>query len=108
MTKTNTLTLCLVVALATLAFSDSAFAQAASNSTSASGDWYEPIISLFETVQTGVGKIGTIVIGLGVMGLGVWAGLTGRMDWVRAGMIIFGGVLVTSGPAISAGLFGGS
>lgn len=108
MTKTNTLTLCLVVALATLAFSDSAFAQAASSATSASGEWYDPIVSLFETVQTGVGKIGTIVIGVGVMFLGVWAGFTGRMDWIRAGMIIFGGVLVTSGPAIASRLFGGS
>ncbi|RCK43682.1 hypothetical protein TH25_21280 [Thalassospira profundimaris] len=105
MTKTNTLTLCLVVALATLAFSDPAFAQA---NTSTGSEWYDPIISLFESIQTGVGKIGTIVVGLGVMVLGVWAGFTGRMDWVRAGMIVIGGVLVTSGPAISAGLFGGS
>ncbi|RCK42010.1 hypothetical protein TH25_23125 [Thalassospira profundimaris] len=105
MTK-NKLSLCLLVAVATVILTEPAFAQAAS--TSASGEWYEPIISLFESVQTGVGKIGTIVVGLGVMALGIWAGLTGRMDWIRAGMIVIGGVLVTSGPAISAGLFGGS
>ncbi|MEQ5777606.1 TrbC/VirB2 family protein [Thalassospira sp. NFXS8] len=105
MTK-NKLSLCLLVAVATLILTEPAFAQAAS--TSASSDWYEPIVSLFETVQTGVGKIGTIVIGVGVMFLGIWAGFTGRMDWIRAGMIIFGGVLVTSGPAIASRLFGGS
>ncbi|AUG51513.1 TrbC/VirB2 family protein [Thalassospira marina] len=105
MTKKNTLTLCFVVALATLAFSDPAFAQ---TSTATGSEWYDPITSLFDNIQTGVGKIGTIIIGLGVMSLGVWAGFTGRMDWVRAGMIVFGGVLVTSGPAISAALFGGS
>jgi type IV secretory pathway VirB2 component (pilin) len=102
----NTLTLCLLVAVATLLLCQPAFAQAVS--TSSSSEWYEPITSLFENIQTGVGKIGTIIIGLGVMTLGVWAGFTGRMDWIRAGMIVFGGVLVTSGPAISAALFGGS
>ena len=72
------------------------------------GSWVDPIIDLFLSIQTGLGKLGAIVVGIGVMVLGLWAGLSGRMDWSRAVWIVFGGVLVVSGPALSSALLGGS
>ena len=88
---------------ATLMMVEPAWAQAGSN---VDGSWVDPIVNLFKSIQSGLGQLGAIVVGLGVMVLGLWAGLSGRLDWNRAIWIVLGGMLVVAGPQISESLLG--
>lgn len=69
-----------------------------------SADWIEPASKLAETLQSGLVQIGGPVVGIGVVVIGIWAGVTGRMQWERVGMVIVGGLLITVGPATITGL----
>ncbi len=69
-----------------------------------SADWIEPASKLAETLQGGLVQIGGPIVGIGVVVIGIWAGVTGRMQWERVGMVIVGGLLITVGPATITGL----
>jgi type IV secretion system protein VirB2 len=64
-----------------------------------SANWIEPASKLAETLQSGLVQIGGPIVGIGVVVIGIWAGVTGRMQWERVGMVIVGGLLITVGPA---------
>lgn len=67
--------------------------------SSGSGDWIEPASGLAESLQSGLVQVGGPIIGIGIVVIGLWAGITGRMPWERVGMVVIGGLLITVGPA---------
>ena len=66
----------------------------------ATGDaWVKPATGLIDSLRVGMVQIGAAVVAVGIIGVGIWAGLSGRMDWSRFGYVLFGGVLVMAGPS---------
>ncbi len=72
--------------------------------SSPNGDWIKPASDLANTLQSGLVQIGGPIIGIGVIALGLWAGIAGRLEWQRVGFILLGGLLVTVGPAVVTAL----
>lgn len=83
-------------ALLLLLTSDFAMAQ--------SSDWVKPAGDLIGDLQSGLIQIGIPVVGLGIIILGIWAAITGRIDWMRMAMIAMAGLLITAGPTIMGAL----
>ncbi|MEP3246733.1 MAG: TrbC/VirB2 family protein [Sneathiella sp.] len=82
------------------------YALAQSTGNSGNGNWIEPASELAETLQGGLVQIGGPIIGIGIVVIGLWAGITGRMPWERVGMVVIGGLLITVGPSIMTNLLG--
>lgn len=70
----------------------------------ASADWIKPATTLVETLRTGVVQIGAALVGLGIVAIGVWMGISGRGEWSRLGYAIAGGILIMAGPEAIATL----
>ena len=71
----------------------------------AAGDeWVKPAEGLIAALQSGLVTAGLALAGIGVIALGIWGAVTGRMDWGRFGYVILGGVLVMVGPRVIAAL----
>jgi|TARA_R110000772_G_scaffold268526_1_gene395939 conjugal transfer pilus assembly protein TraA len=81
------------VAAAVVAASSPAFAQSASG-------WEEPALKVIEVLESGFVKIASLVIGIGIIGLGAWGALTAKLDFMRFAMIFIGGLLVVAGPTM--------
>jgi type IV secretory pathway VirB2 component (pilin) len=69
-------------------------------------DWVKPAENLIGDLTGGLVQIGIPVVGLGVIILGIWAAISGRIDWMRMGMILVAGILITLGPSIMSTLLG--
>ncbi len=68
-----------------------------------SDKWIAPGVEILDDLTAGLVKIGIPLVGIGVVALGIWAGVSGRMEWTRVGMIVAGGVLIAFGvDAVSA------
>ncbi len=63
--------------------------------------WEEPATGLMEVLESGLVKIGVVLIGIGVIAYGMWGAVTARIDWTKFGMILIGGLLVMTGPTMS-------
>ncbi len=61
-------------------------------------DWVQPATDLIESLESGLVKIGTVVVGVGVIIVGLVACLTSRMDWSKFGYVLMGGILIMTGP----------
>jgi type IV secretory pathway VirB2 component (pilin) len=61
--------------------------------------WVQPATELLDVLEGGLVSIGAPIIGIGIIGLGLWSSLAGNMDWKRLGFVILGGILVMAGPA---------
>tara|TARA_R100000322_G_scaffold114627_1_gene73639 strand:- start:3858 stop:4172 length:315 start_codon:yes stop_codon:yes gene_type:complete len=94
------LTIAALVALATICVVDPALAQDVGGDTGGD-EWWTPITELFTVLQTGIGKIGSYVVGIGLCIIGVIGAVTGRLDSNRIIIIILAGILVVSGPTIA-------
>lgn len=70
----------------------------------ADDDWVKPGTSLIDTLQSGLVTIGALVVGIGVIGVGLWAAATGHLDLKRLAMVIIGGILIMAGPAMIAAM----
>lgn len=70
----------------------------------ADGSWIDPGVDLIDKLAAGFMKAGPPIIGLFVLGLGFYAGFTGRMDWGRAITIILAGFLIMFGGGVVADL----
>lgn len=77
----------------------------ASHPAFAAAEWTDPIVTFIESLTSGLGRIGSLVLGLGIIVLGLWAAMTGRMDWNRFAFALIGGMLVMVGPTIVSSLF---
>jgi type IV secretory pathway VirB2 component (pilin) len=64
-----------------------------------SGDWVKPSEGILTSLTDGLVYIGGPLLGLAIAGLGIWAGITGRMEWTKVGYVILGGIFVMAGPA---------
>lgn len=62
-----------------------------------SDKWITPATGVLDDLTAGLIKIGIPVVGIGIMALGIWAALSGRIDWSRAAMIVVGGILIAFG-----------
>lgn len=71
-------------------------------------DWVQPATDLIESLESGLVKIGTVVVGVGVIIVGLVACITNRMDWNKFGYVLMGGVLIMTGPAAVRALLSAS
>tara|TARA_R110000868_G_scaffold324030_7_gene584958 strand:- start:709 stop:1029 length:321 start_codon:yes stop_codon:yes gene_type:complete len=78
----------------------------ASPAAAQDANWVAPITDFLETLTTGLGQLGSAVLGIGIIAIGLWASWTGRMDWPRFGFALVGGILVMLGPTLVTNLFG--
>lgn len=69
--------------------------------------WEAPFIEVLDSLTSGLGTMGSIILGIGIMALGAWAAMTGRMDWNRFIFVVIGGILVMAGPTAAKALMGG-
>lgn len=69
-------------------------------------EWTDPIITILESLTSGFGVIGGLIVGVGIMALGAWAAMTGRMEWHRMIYVILGGILIMVGPSVMSQLLG--
>ncbi|MEQ8664833.1 MAG: TrbC/VirB2 family protein [Rhodospirillales bacterium] len=89
---TINLKLCLCVAI---------IVTAASPAFAANGDaWADPALEVIEVLESGLVKIGAMVIGIGIIAFGAWGALTARIEWSKFGFILIGGLLVVAGPTM--------
>lgn len=66
----------------------------------ASADWVKPATGLIESLQSGLVQAGAVLVGLAVVARGIFIAVSGNPDWQKIGMVIFGGVLIMTGPKI--------
>ena len=62
--------------------------------------WEKPALKLIEVLESGLVKIGAVLIGVGILAMGIWAAVTARLDWQKFGYVLIGGVLVMAGPTM--------
>ena len=80
-----------VALIANIAATDNAFA-------AGNADWVQPATDLIESLENGLVKIGTVVVGVGVIIVGLIACITNQMNWDKIGYVLMGGVLIMTGP----------
>ena len=68
--------------------------------------WEEPAVDLGNTIMDGLTKIAAPLIGMGIMIVGLWACVTGRLDWSKFGNVVLGAGFVAFGPMTMQALFG--
>lgn len=64
-----------------------------------SADWITPVGDGVTSLTTTLVTIGGAIIGLSIVGYGLWAAMTQRIDWARIWVFFVAGLLVTVGPA---------
>jgi len=69
-----------------------------------SADWTKPATGIIDTLKSGLVTIGALVVGLAVIGYGIWQALQPEPNFKRLGMIIFGGVCIMAGPQAVAAI----
>ena len=62
--------------------------------------WIDPAVDTMWDVGAGGQALAAPALGLFILGLGFWAGFTGRMDWGRAGTIVLAGFLIVAGGGV--------
>ena len=62
--------------------------------------WADPALEVIGVLESGLVKIGAMVIGIGIIAFGAWGALTARIEWSRFGFILTGGLLVVAGPTM--------
>lgn len=82
----------LVVFTAVLMFANIALA-------AGNADWVQPATDLIESLESGLVKIGTVVVGVGVIIVGLVACFSNQMNWDKFGYVLMGGILIMTGPA---------
>ncbi|MCF8482153.1 MAG: TrbC/VirB2 family protein [Rhodospirillum sp.] len=66
----------------------------------AADDWAAPGVSLAESLESGMVKIGAALIGLGIIVVGFILVMTQRMQADKIGYVIAGGILIMAGPTM--------
>ena len=87
----------LIVLFAVAVWTEPAMAQS-------DGEWVKPAEGIIKALQSGLVTAGLALADVGIIALGIWGAVTGRMDWGRFGYVILGGVLVMAGPRVIAAL----
>ncbi len=71
---------------------------AANPALAADADWIKPAEEGVKSLTSTLMTIGGSLIGLSIMGYGLWAAMTQRIDWPRIWVFFLAGLLVTVGP----------
>jgi len=87
-------------ALTVLLFADPALAQEASGD----GAWADAGVDGIGILKSGFVRFGAPAVGLGIIGVGLWACLTFRMPWDKLGYVVLGGILIMAGPTMMSTL----
>ena len=61
-------------------------------------EWVKPASALLEALESGFVQIGAIGIGIAVIAFGIWTTFTGEPNWKKLFGMIFGGILIMTGP----------
>ena len=69
-----------------------------------SDEWVKPATDLIDTLRSGVVLIGTGLVGIAVMGYGIYTIWGDNPNFKRLGMIVLGGAMIVAGPYVMAGL----
>jgi len=72
---------------------------AAAPAFAADADWIKPAEEGVKSLITSLVAIGGALIGLSLVGYGLWAAMTQRLDWSRIWIFFVAGLLVTVGPS---------
>jgi membrane associated rhomboid family serine protease len=64
----------------------------------ANADWISPANEGVTSLTTSLVTMGGGLIGLSIVGYGLWAAMTQRIDWARIWVFFVAGLLVTVGP----------
>lgn len=64
----------------------------------AAADWATPAVDVFESLESGMVKIGTVAVGVGLVGYGVYSAVFGEMRWQKMFQYILGAVLIVAAP----------
>lgn len=78
----------------------------AANPAFAAPGWEEPIVKLCEAVGTGVGRIGITILGIGLMGYGIYSAFNGEFNLKKVGSMVLGGALCVAAPPMANSLLG--
>lgn len=62
--------------------------------------WEAPATKFIGLLQSGLVKIAAVMIGIGIIGYGAWAAVSGRLEWQKLLYMIIGGILVMAGPGM--------
>ncbi|MEW5728043.1 MAG: hypothetical protein AB1918_09480 [Pseudomonadota bacterium] len=65
----------------------------------ADADWIKPAEEGVTDLTSSLVMIAGALIGLSIVGYGLWAAMTQRIDWARIWVFFFAALLVTVGPA---------
>ncbi len=82
----------LFILAAVIALTDPAFA-------AASADWVKPATDMAKSLESGMVKIGAVLVGIGIIFVGLAAALIGHLHWDKFGYVLLGGILIMAGPA---------
>ncbi len=69
-----------------------------------SDEWIKPATGLIDALRSGLVKIGALVVGLAIVGRGIFMALSGNPDWSKIGIMILGGIFIMAGPTAIAAL----
>jgi hypothetical protein len=64
----------------------------------ADADWIKPAEEGVKSLTSSLISVGAPLIGLSLIGYGLWAAMTQRLDWARIWVFFIAGLLVTVGP----------
>ncbi|WP_082830688.1 TrbC/VirB2 family protein, partial [Pseudovibrio sp. W74] len=64
----------------------------------AAADWAAPAVDVFESLESGMVKIGTVTVGIGLVGYGVWSAIMGEMRWQKMLHYVLGAILIVAAP----------
>ncbi|MGH0004735.1 TrbC/VirB2 family protein [Pseudovibrio ascidiaceicola] len=64
----------------------------------AAADWATPAVDVFESLEGGMVKIGTVAVGIGLVGYGVYSAVFGEMRWQKMFQYILGAILIVAAP----------
>ena len=60
--------------------------------------WAEPVANVFGDLEGGMVSIGTVAVGLGIVGYGIYSALFGDMRWQKMFQYVLGAVLIVVAP----------
>ncbi|WP_057463937.1 TrbC/VirB2 family protein [Pseudovibrio sp. POLY-S9] len=64
----------------------------------AAADWAAPAVNVFTSLEDGMVKIGTVAVGIGLVGYGVYSAVFGEMRWQKMFQYILGAILIVAAP----------
>lgn len=68
----------------------------------ADADWIKPVSDGATSLSTALTAVAGAIIGLGIVGAGIWAAMTQRIEWNKLWVFVVAGLLVSVGPTAAS------